>query len=204
MVERLKKYNTEHGNCCVPLNSKEDKELGPWVSKQRFGKDKLPSEKIGKLDSIGFVWDAATANDTNWNGMLEDLKKYKEENGNCRVPYRKKDYSQLANWVSRHRQLYKKGNLSEDRISKLNEVGFVWDATSDNEAKWNEQFEKLKQYKKEHGHCRVPYNYEDRSLANWVKTQRTQYKKEKLSDQNVKRLESLDFIWDASKLSRKL
>ncbi|CAJ1935987.1 unnamed protein product [Cylindrotheca closterium] len=46
------------------------------------------------------------------------------------------------------------------------------------ETQWRAQFQKLVQYKLEHGHCSVPHAYpEDPILARWVKRQRYQYKK---------------------------
>ncbi|CAJ1936107.1 unnamed protein product [Cylindrotheca closterium] len=71
------------------------------------------------------------------------------------------------------------------------------------EQQWRAQFQKLVQYKLEHGHCSVPHAYpEDPILARWVKRQRYQYKK--FNDNNptstmttcrIQELESIGFIW---------
>lgn len=42
------------------------------------------------------------------------------------------------------RAAYKRGKLSQDRIDKLNSVGFSWSANSDE--KWNENFKEFKSH----------------------------------------------------------
>lgn len=69
------------------------------------------------------------------------------------------------------------GRLTEDRISRLNELGFVWSLRDD----WTKHYEELKQFKKEHGHCNVPARYsKNRRLGIWVSAQRQQYKQMQL------------------------
>ena len=40
------------------------------------------------------------------------------------------------------------GRLTDDRISRLDKLGFVWSLRDD----WQKHYEELKEYKKEHGH----------------------------------------------------
>jgi hypothetical protein len=57
-------------------------------------------------------------------------------------------------------------------------------------------FEALIKFKKAHGHCNVPIAYPDNpKLANWVKTQRTYWKKGILKTERLRRLEKIGFIW---------
>lgn len=88
------------------------------------------------------------------------------------------------------------GRLTDERIRRLEEIGFVWSVRDD----WHIHFEELKQvcacgtslfrfyvfvihltfrrqFKKEHGHCNVPARYnENRKLGIFVSAQRSQYK----------------------------
>ena len=65
------------------------------------------------------------------------------------------------------------GRLTEDRIRRLNELGFVWSLRDD----WTKHYDELKGFKKEHGHCNVPARYaKNRRLGIWVSAQRQQYK----------------------------
>ena len=56
----------------------------------------------------------------------------------------------------------------------------------------------LKDFYKEYGHSDVPNDYENTSLASWVKYQRQQYKNEipLLTIERIHKLETLDFKWD--------
>ena len=77
-------------------------------------------------------------------------------------------------------------------------LGFSWNPDED---KWNEQYKQLVQYKEKHdGNCNVPSEYKDNpQLATWVTTQRTNYKKGKLSPEQIKLLEEIDFSWNTYK-----
>jgi hypothetical protein len=68
----------------------------------------------------------------------------------------------LGRWVKRQRKEYKKflGNsedssLTEDRITQLSDVGFIWDRYED---AFNLRFTELIEYKEKHGHCAVPFS----------------------------------------------
>ena len=112
-----------------------------------------------------------------WDERLKELKQYKQVNGNCNVPQHYKANPQLANWVTNHRQFYKKGNLSSDQIKLLERLGFSWNPEED---RWNEMFEQLVQFNVEHKHCNVPQRFKDNpQLGTWVETQRAVYNKKK-------------------------
>ena len=58
MYQRLVRYKQVHGNCNVPSEWKEDPQLGSWVVKQRYRRNKglLKEERIRKLDKVGMMW----------------------------------------------------------------------------------------------------------------------------------------------------
>jgi hypothetical protein len=67
-----------------------------------------------------------------WEGRFEDLCQYKEKHGHCVVP---QQYPVLGQWVKRQRQEYtlmqdgtpsSKIKLTEERLAKLNAIGFVF------------------------------------------------------------------------------
>lgn len=71
-----------------------------------------------------FVWDPLTEK---WEEGFSALKKFKEREGHCRVPWHlTEDRYTLGQWVSRQRK--KQAELTEDHRSRLNALGFVWDA----------------------------------------------------------------------------
>ncbi|GFH61995.1 hypothetical protein CTEN210_18471 [Chaetoceros tenuissimus] len=95
--------------------------------------------------------------------------------------------------------------MTEERIEKLESIGFEWALRS----KWNDRFEKLKEFKTQQGHCNVPREHEPiKSLGNWVHQQRTEYKlmlegaKSQMTEERVEKLESLGFEWRILKKRR--
>ena len=55
----------------------------------------------------------------------------------------------------------------------------------------------LTDYCHKHGDCLVPQSYEkNKQLGSWVGTQRRDYKKGKLSEGKIQKLNDINFIWD--------
>ena len=92
-------------------------------------------------------------------------------------------------WVGRCRHCYKAHKLSKERIDALTEIGFVWDAK---EAAWRLQFEELKAYKQENGHC----NVSEGKLGQWVQINRKFYNAGRLSKERIDALTEIGFVWD--------
>ena len=97
----------------------------------------MTKDRIAKLDAIGFQWSASHLSASNhksdlWNQRCEELVKYKEEHGDCLVPYSCERNKQLGWWVGtqrkQHRRLQqgKRSQLTKDRIAKLDAIGFQW------------------------------------------------------------------------------
>ena len=52
-------------------------------------------------------------------------------------------------------------------------------------------------YEKEHNDTKVAQHYkEDRQLGSWVNKQRTAYKREKMTEERKRLLNSIGFLWD--------
>jgi hypothetical protein len=81
----------------------------------------------------------------------------------------------------------------------LDALGFVW-VKNRLDKQWNEKFERLEQYKQEHGDYLVPQPYEeDPSLGRWVQKQRMEYKHGTIREDRKARLEELGFSWVTDK-----
>lgn len=91
--------------------------------------------------------------------------------------------------------IHKKGQLSAKRVELLNKIGFNWDPYV---SQWQQCFEALRAYQKEHGHCKVPKDYCQSGirLGMWVSTQRASYKKGLLQNDRLQLLNELGFHWD--------
>jgi superfamily II DNA or RNA helicase len=188
---RLILYKEREGHCSVPKQYKtpDGYRLGQWVSVQRLLQDRLSGERKARLDALGFDW---TPHDTDWEAGFDYLKRYYQRVGHCNVPQQHKENGYpLGNWVSVQR--LKKDKLSPERLHRLEELGFIWDAR---EAAWEEGFYHLKLYKESEGHCNVPVRHKDKdgfALGQWVSVQRLS---KTLSQERRKRLDELGFVWD--------
>ena len=57
-------------------------------------------------------------------------------------------------------------------------------------------FDKLVEYKTQHGNTLVPHHYtDDTELAQWVKAQRICYKRGRLLKSRYTALNTIDFVW---------
>lgn len=139
------------------------------------------------LNSIGFVWNTVTAM---WEERFRRLGDWKQAHGHCAVPIAQ---GELGTWVSKQRQLRKRGKLTAEKIEALNSLGFTWSTA---EADWEDKFKRLCQWAKERGHASVPFN--EGELGWWVNTQRQCKRKGKLSLAREERLRSLGFVWNPS------
>ena len=191
--ESLSAYKAEHGNCFV-----RDKlryrgfSLGNWIYVQIRDVDKLDAIKIERLNNLGFIWDKE---DYAWEKGFSELVEFKEKNGHCEVPAKRKDGKAggLNNWVSTQRK--NQCDLKKERWKRLDKLGFDWELPFDKQ--WNEAYSSLIAYKAEYGHCLVPGDYKTKSglsLGSWLNTQITN--EAKLSDDRLNKLNDVGVVWD--------
>jgi hypothetical protein len=131
-----------------------------------------------------------------WDETYADLVKYhKEHDGDCNVKSRDKVYGRLGQWVSKQKRV--KDSLQQDQIDRLNAISFNWDKQAASfDKRWDIQFERLCDYKRNLGDCKVPITYEaDPTLAQWVVHQRSLYRKGNLRQDREDRLDKLGMIW---------
>lgn len=162
----------------------------------------LNEERIKRLEKEGFVW---AVHEENWERKFEQMVEYKEKYGNLSVP-NNEEFHDLFSWMFVQRRNYvkrvngEKYCMSDDRVERLNQIGFVFDQHEDN---WNTRFQELKDYKRHYGDCLVPKTHHNKQLMKWVEMQRSQYKnlqmgdRSSMSPERLERLESVDFVWNA-------
>lgn len=196
-LEELREYAKDNGHIRVPKHYEQNPQLGRWTSTQRtqyrFYKERKPSklneDQVQQLEDVGFQWCDDNGYDPRieaWQARLEALKAYQAKHDTIGVP--QTDYSPLSTWYRyqrTHYHLYNQGgdsSLSEDQVRQLEALGI--DKFRDiRDEKWNAMLEQLKEYRDEHGHCRVPQQYApNRTLGNWVNTVRRQYWKAQQED----------------------
>ncbi|MDP3559703.1 MAG: Helicase associated domain protein [Legionellaceae bacterium] len=189
----LIRFYEEHGHSNVPSYYEKNVSLSIWVGNQRMKKKngKLSEEREEKLKRLDFIFDPT---DSIWEGKFSLLCKYKEDNGHCNIPLSCPKHKEIISWTISQRSNYKKGKLSQEKIGKLDSIGFIFDPRN---AAWEENFICLSKYREEHGNCNVPKNYQNnQNLSKWVDHQRTSYRNNNLGEIRLKKLRSLDFIFD--------
>jgi hypothetical protein len=131
-----------------------------------------------------------------WNENLEKLKCFLKRYGHCCVPVPWSEDVVLGNWVHSQRERRRLGQLSEERIRHLDELGFAWYGQTHSIA-WAKKLKELKKYKSRHGHCNV-FAAENVSvkLLTWARYQYQQKRLGRLSPVRVRQLDELGFIWD--------
>ncbi len=139
-----------------------------------------------------------------WEKMYAALEAYWRKAGTCDVPANYAPNPALGRWVAVQRFRRKQGQLSEEQITLLDRLGFIW---SPGDLSWERCFRELAVFREKHGHCDVPtQNPQYRRLGGWVANQRHRKKIGKLSPERVARLESLGFRWSiyGSKSKRRM
>mmetsp|Transcript_14421 Transcript_14421/g.30274 ORF Transcript_14421/g.30274 Transcript_14421/m.30274 type:complete len:320 (-) Transcript_14421:344-1303(-) len=145
---QLLQYKRETGTCNVPQIYTKNSSLGNWVSTQRvlYRNGKMPDERKERLNGIGFEWtrdkskcaqliDGVMINnfDELWEHRFQQLVAYKEAKGDCCVPQFYPANTSLGIWVDAQRVRQRNGKLSQERIDRLNTVGFTWSVKKKNE-----------------------------------------------------------------------
>jgi superfamily II DNA or RNA helicase len=188
---RLVKFKEREGHCLVPQKHLENGfQLGGWVANQRSRKSILSEDQLSRLNILGFAWNSL---DEQWEQGFSSLSAFKQREGHCFVPKSHLENGfQLGGWINNQRS--RKLTLSKERLSRMNELGFVWDSLNE---KWEQGFSLLSTFKQREGHCRVPDEYieDGYRLGQWVRVQRTT--KSTLSYERLSRLDVLGFIWDS-------
>ena len=184
----LKDFKLITGHLLVPMDNKQ---LYGWIGSQRRDliADKLSKQKIELLNSINFIWDPK---EEKWQIKYNQLKKYHLIYGHTNPPIDEL-YSSLANWCASQRKIYRKNELSQDRILLLENIDFNFNPL---DKLWKDQFNELKKFKLLKGHTRPVKGKDDNTLSSWVFKQRRYYKHSKLSKDKIALLNSIDFVWD--------
>lgn len=140
-----------------------------------------------------------------WETYYIAARQYYREKGNLKVPksYLTQTGLTLGSWIQTQRRVRAgsvTGNLSEEKVRKLDEIGMVWDSKDQS---WNEALRELQAYYEEHGNLDVKARYVTENgfrLGRWVCNLRTKVKNKGLDQALTKEqqgeLEKLGMIWD--------
>jgi len=140
---QLLRFKEEFGHCNVPQRYADNPSMGKWCNGTRSAYKNtrkgikatrnLSQDRIECLEEIGFQWQGVDYGEA-FEKRCRELIAFKEEFGHCNVPVKYSGNPSLGRWCDNMRTAYKKiqkgmqatRNLSQDRIERLEEIGFQW------------------------------------------------------------------------------
>ena len=179
-LEAARRYRQQYGDLQVPSAYKDADgfALGNWIrnTRSRFGSGGLKESQIRELDALGMVWNSI---DAKWERCYAEAALYYEKYGslNLAPKYVSPSGIRLGAWVENQRAYYLKGELSDDKIRRLEAIGMLWEGRNDRQ--WLRAYEAAARYFRQYGDLNIPYQYvspEGIRLGYWVVRQRAAYK----------------------------
>ena len=179
-LKAARRYRQQYGDLQVPSAYKDADgfALGNWIrnTRSRFGSGGLKESQIRELDALGMVWNSI---DAKWERCYAEAALYYEKHGslNLAPKYVSPSGIRLGAWVENQRAYHLKGELSDDKIRRLEAIGMLWEGRNDRQ--WLKAYEAAARYFQQYGDLNVPYQYvspEGIRLGYWVVRQRAAYK----------------------------
>ena len=188
----LIEYKTKFGNCLVSINYIiNGYKLGKRISNIRSGAIKLSETQRLKLDKIGFVWNNRFYFD--FDKFYKYIVEYKTKFDNCLVP---QNYAINGYKLGKRISSIRSGDikLSEKQKLKLNEIGFVWDATY--YFNFDKFYKYLIEYKTKFGNLLVPQNYIINGYKLGQKVVSIRTGKTITNKEQRAKLDDIGFVWN--------
>lgn len=175
--------------------------LGMWCSNQRVLRNagNLSRERIDLLNELDFIWDAK---EERYMKSFYQAKTYREKYGRFPTTSDKNDESEnVYRWIRNQKQIYKNGKMSDERVKLLESIGLELEIIPKDVA-WDKMYEGLADYVRERGNFPATNDSKESdeiySIYRWMLRQRKLYRAGKLTDEQIKNLESIGFVWDAA------
>lgn len=139
-----------------------------------------------------------------WDERFAELRAFVEKHGHFCVPKYQAEYLRLHAWMKEQRYLRRKGRLNPRREQKLEEFGLPWNPPAVSvtqkritDRRWQDRYEELLAFKKQHGHTRVTTQAGPHlKLGEWLSQQRINHRKGSLPQERVLLLEEAGVEWN--------
>ncbi|MEI6122392.1 MAG: helicase associated domain-containing protein [Bacteroidota bacterium] len=170
--------------------------LYSWYMQQRDFKYKLSPERISKLNAVGMNWKNFN-NDKAWEQHFAAFVEFKKNNSEKMPTYDKIDKAKkpLYHWCFIQRRNKINGLLSEIKTKRLEAVGFIWGYFDFDEA-WENHYKDYVAFIKENPGKKLVESgsKQEGIISRWCSRQRS--RKIKLSPEQIKKLDDLEFVWE--------
>jgi len=204
-IENLRIYVSETGTSRAPKSyiAPDGHQLGSWLitNRSKYKSGKMDEEQIKQLEAFpDWTWGAPL-----WEMYFKLLEDHVAKTGTALVPpkYVSPDGYKLGGWVSGQVKFSREGRMSEERIKQFEALpDWVWGGFGElkKEDAWNRGIENLRIYVSETGTSRASQSYiapDGYKLGGWVSERLKEYRKGKLSEEQIKQLEAFPgWVWD--------
>ena len=176
----------------------QNKALRSELSNELYLKVLAPSQRnlVSDLQDDGLdnaSTSRANLHDETWEAMYLQFKNFVISNGHTHISAETK-YEKVKDWINR--QILNRPYLLACQFLKLDILGVNWNIILSRDHAWELMLSRLDNFKKEFGHCRVPYSWEkDKQLALWVLRQRKMNLQGKILDYRRQLLNQIGFTW---------
>lgn len=128
--------------------------------------------------------------ESHWKENVAKLKAYFKQHGNFNIPADWKKDNTLSRWIANIRK--HPNRLTAKQRGDLERIGFNFNVVAD----WDSMFQRLERFYEKYGHSYIPSNQKNlEDLFDWTVNQRRS--KSLLTVGQIKKLDSVDFDWDA-------
>lgn len=169
-LDIAKQHYEEFGNLDISAHyiTADGEPLGQWLIKQRCrywlakGKGYNPQytamteEEQIALEKLGIDWGERIAVKELWQRRFEEFKQMADRRDSQSFV----DGSRVSTWRTRTRQLFRDGELTEEEIAELTELGVKLSESPYNAGDYFQLgLNYLIEYKEQFGDCQVPHSY---------------------------------------------
>ncbi|MFJ7244546.1 Helicase associated domain protein [Kitasatospora sp. NPDC098652] len=188
-VSDLTEFRSEFGHLNVPQTyvNPAGRPLGSQVGTRRLAFADLPQDRADELRALGFI---VNSRDHQWHQHFAAWLAFSNEHGHPLVPVKHVTATglKLGAWRMSQLQLYRAGTMPAERAKLVRERNFH--LTGD-EYKRQRNIQALREFRAQHGHVRLPYNYvtpDGIELASWLFPQRRAMRDGRLTVEQTKEL----------------
>ena len=146
------------------------------------------------------------SNNDRWDRRAVELAAFLLKNGHCNVPEVYPENQELGMWVKRQRVTRAAGQLSAERLTILERMGFEFGDLAQVTEEWETRFDMLVDWVLWHGESGETFSWDlihwgkkggitARELALWISLQREFYKRQLLPAEAVHRFEAVYSGW---------
>lgn len=129
MHRHLAAFRAAQGHTEVPRSYAEPHGFWKWVHCQRvlMRRGALSADRRAKLEALDFApTHTRRSNAERWERHYLQLLAFRDRHGHCRVPKGYREDAAFGQWVANERGRQRRGQLSAERIARLEACGIEW------------------------------------------------------------------------------